>query len=67
VRIVDSCNCVDIFVHLCAMKFERLQVLNISETDAGDNCLQILGMNCKDLRYKNVVDKFFSLIFNSDQ
>jgi hypothetical protein len=54
VRIVCSCNCVDIFVHLCAMKFERLQVLDISKTDAGDNCLQILGMYCKDLRYKNV-------------
>jgi hypothetical protein len=36
------------------MKFERLQELNISETDAGDYCLQILGMYCKDLRYKNV-------------
>jgi hypothetical protein len=48
------------------MKFERLRVLNISETDAGDNCLQILGMYCKDLRYKNV-DNSFSSFINSDQ
>ena len=65
-RLVCSCNCVDIFVHLCAMKFERLQVLDISRTDAGDNCLQILGMYCKNLRYKNVDNRFLSFI-NSDQ
>jgi hypothetical protein len=50
VRIVSPLNCIDMCVHLCAMKFERLHVLNISETDAGDNCLQILGMHCKELR-----------------
>ncbi len=50
-RIVSPRNCIDMCVHLCAMKFERLQALNISRTDAGDNCLQILGMYCKDLRY----------------
>ena len=53
-RIVSPRSCIDMCVHLCAMKFERLQVLDISRTDAGDNCLQILGMYCKDLRYKNV-------------
>jgi hypothetical protein len=51
VSIVSPCNCIDMCVHLCAIKFERLQVLDISKTDAGDNCLQILGMYCKDLRY----------------
>ena len=55
-RIVSPLGFIDMCVHLCAMKFESLQVLNISRTDAGDNCLQILGMYCKDLRYKNVVD-----------
>ena len=55
---VCSCNCVDMFVHLCAMKFERLQVLDISETDAGDYCLQILGMYCKNLRYKMLITDF---------
>jgi hypothetical protein len=48
-------------VHICAMKFESLQVLNISRTDAGDNCLQILGMYCTNLRYKNVFNRFFVL------
>ena len=46
-------NCVDVMVHLCALKFEKLQVLNISDTNAGDSCLQILGMYCKDLRYSH--------------
>ncbi len=59
-------NCVDMCARLLAMKLESLQVLNISTTDAGDNCLQILGMNCKDLRYKNV-DNCFSSFINSDQ
>ena len=54
-RIVSPRNCIDMCVHLCAMKFERLQVLNISQTDAEDNCLQILGMYCKDLRYKMLI------------
>ncbi len=60
-RIVSPRNCIDICVHLCAIKFERLQVLNISHTDAGDICLKILGEYCKDLRYKNVDYRFFVL------
>lgn len=32
-------------------KFEKLQVLNLSSTGAGDRCLQILGIYCKDLRF----------------
>ena len=65
-RIVSPRSCINMCVHLCAMKFERLQVLDISRTDAGDNCLQILGMYCKNLRYKNVDNRFLSFI-NSDQ
>ncbi len=49
--VVPISHCVDVLVHLCALKFEKLQVLNISDTNAGDSCLQILGMYCKDLRY----------------
>ena len=52
----------DIFEHLCAVKFERLQVLDISYTCAGDNCLQILGMYCKDLRYKMLITNLLSFI-----
>ena len=59
--IVSPRNCIDMCVHLCAMKFERLQVLNISRTDAGDICLKILGKYCKDLRYKHVDYRFFVL------
>jgi hypothetical protein len=59
VKIVSSSDCMDMCVHLCAMKFESLQVLNISKTDAGDNCLQILGMYCTNLRYKIVDNRFF--------
>ena len=60
-RIVSPLGFIDMCVHLCAMKFESLQVLNISRTDARDNCLQILGMYCTNLRYKNVFNRFFVL------
>lgn len=50
---------VDICLHLCAVKFEKLQKLDISDSDAGDSCLQMLGMYCKDLRYKCILIKDF--------
>ena len=31
--------------------FERLQDVNISYTEAGDDCLSILGAYCEELRY----------------
>ena len=52
---------------MCALKFERLQVLKISKTDARDNCLKMLGMYCKDLKYKSVDNCFFSFVLNSYQ
>jgi hypothetical protein len=64
VRLVDCPSYfLDSFVYICALKFERLQVLNISKTDARDNCLKILGMYCKDLRYKNVDNCFFGFVY----
>jgi hypothetical protein len=30
--------------------FEKLQVVNISNTNSGDSCLYIFGAYCKDLR-----------------
>ena len=31
--------------------FQNLQELNISHTNAEDECFKILGMYCKDLKY----------------
>lgn len=62
---------IEICVHLCALKFEKLQKLDISETDAEDSCLQVLGMHCKDLRYINnlniLIKEFFCFNINSHQ
>lgn len=33
--------------------FDKLQVLDFSNTSAGDTCLFILGAYCKDLRYSD--------------
>lgn len=40
----------DTIVHLCTLKFEKLQKLDISETAVGDLSLQIIGSNCQNLR-----------------
>lgn len=41
----------DEFMAFAIPKFTNLQVLNISDTSAGDITLHLLGKYCKNLRY----------------
>lgn len=55
-------------VHLCALKFEKLQELNISHTYSFDNCFDLLGKYCKNLRYiKRLIKDLFFINSNNNQ